>query len=188
MTRGLLMPCRHSRRRTLVVGSLASLALLVFGRTVSAATPDEDFFAHAGAPTIYDEIPTAELQALIDRLGSADANERARAGLILRNLPGSAAALVEQQMASGALEPAAVAEVRKAAPILKARARVLAMRRQEDADVLRSALNAYDRFGLHDPQWDDAARQLITGFAKPKAIRSPVTESDAALNKLGVEI
>ena len=82
------MPTRRSRRFLSLLAVIAGALPILPRGAVRAAPPVEDFFSRAGAPTVYDEIPQSELQALIDRLGAADANERARAGLLLRNLPG----------------------------------------------------------------------------------------------------
>ncbi len=131
-----------------------------------------------GQPSYFDDAKPAEVQAIFDDLGAAVAAEREAASRRLINLPGSAL----EQVAAFAKDPGASPEVaaalRRALPILKARARITRRVRRAADETVRGAVAAYDAVGTRD-YWDADARAAARLALRPVPLRPPA-EADAA--------
>ncbi|HZZ42165.1 MAG TPA: DUF4034 domain-containing protein [Tepidisphaeraceae bacterium] len=108
------------------------------------------------------------LEKLIEKLGSADSVEREEA--VKRAVfayPGHEEEIEAAAQRTG-LDPQAQLELQQIVAMQKPRmeAKKRAERIGDENERLNrdSALAAYDKVGIHDPAWDDAARELIKEF------------------------
>jgi tetratricopeptide (TPR) repeat protein len=108
------------------------------------------------------DLRAAKAAVLVKQLDSADADARHAASVELRNMTGAVLPAVDQ--AAGSAGVAAKAELKVVLPMLRGRANMEARRRAAAERNLSTVLEAYDKFGKHDPQWDDAARGAIRAF------------------------
>src|SRR4051812_44016979 len=101
-------------------------------------------------------VGAGEVDKLIAGLASADTAERLPADVRLEKLPGAARPAGQAAAKKADLPPAARAPVDAALTIVRARARKW-KKDQDNWDAnLRSALDAYDSVGRHNPKWDAA--------------------------------
>ena len=125
----------------------------------------------------------AEAEALIRRLGGTDPADCRIAAVRLKNLAGEEYEAVRKASERADLSPEAKAAIQDALPPLKARARSAARLARDHRDNLRTALEAYEKFGKKDAKWDAAAREGIRLFVLP----GRDTEKAAATLKQAVD-
>lgn len=153
--------------------TLAAAATVSPGQEAGDAADDGDAASNL--------VGAGEVGKLIAGLASADTAERLLADVRLKNLPGAALPAVEAAAKKADLPPAARAPVEAAQTILRARARKWKKDRDNWDANLRSAIEAYDRDGRHNPKWDAAVHDGITLVTKPDSFRTAGETDESAV-------
>jgi len=185
----------------LVIGVLATLGVAIAIKSqfhqldraeASARSAAVDFQADAKKAlaepdpslTIVEPDYKEQVAQIVPQLGAEDAKTRSAALDVLTSLRSAALPAVQAAADRSGIDPAVRASLQNVIPLLKIRFGHEEQFRNQREGYLKDLLDAYDKYGQHNPQWDDRVHQVLPALFRLPSPQDRTAEQEARIQKV----